>query len=293
MSKVKIDRVIKTKRKTISLCIDNEANLVVRAPEFATYKQIEKVVQSHATWIEKTKTKISKRILEKQEESKVKKDKILFLGRYFPLVLQNNCESDDLDLIMCTDYIDPHNIVLKNMDSKYLNCANINDKNIGNIDNDLNNDLDNMLDNSLSNVLDNVKIPVNFPLKFKDGKFYLCKIAKDKKNELLVKWYRYVAFSIIRERTQIYSIKYDISFDKIRITNAQTRWGSCYKRDINFTYRLIMAPIFVIDYVITHELLHILVKNHSKFYWEKVEKVMPDYKDRRKWLKENGYRLEV
>ena len=79
---------------------------------------------------------------------------------------------------------------------------------------------------------------------------------------------------------------------RIRITGARTRWGSCAGERLNFTYRLAMAPLEVIDYVIVHELVHIEVKNHSKTFWKRVEKIMPGYKRRRRWLKENGYSLD-
>jgi hypothetical protein len=80
----------------------------------------------------------------------------------------------------------------------------------------------------------------------------------------------------------------------IRITSAKTRWGSCGSSgSLNFPWRLVMAPLDVIDYVIVHELVHLRIRNHSKRYWEAVKRIMPDYKARLDWLKQNGHRLQL
>jgi predicted metal-dependent hydrolase len=80
----------------------------------------------------------------------------------------------------------------------------------------------------------------------------------------------------------------------IKITEARKRWGSCgSKGTLNFSWRLIMAPMEVIDYVIVHELAHIGQLNHSPTYWRKVAEILPDYKKREKWLKENGGLLSI
>lgn len=107
-------------------------------------------------------------------------------------------------------------------------------------------------------------------------------------------WYRARAREIFAERVNYYSKRLDLLPRGIRITAARTRYGSCSSDDrLSFSYRLIMAPYHVIDYIIVHELAHIKVKNHSKKFWEYVEKVMPDYKERRLWLKTKGHLLEI
>jgi predicted metal-dependent hydrolase len=62
---------------------------------------------------------------------------------------------------------------------------------------------------------------------------------------------------------------------------------------LNFTWRLVMAPLDVIDYVVAHELAHLRVKNHSRKFWKLVETICPDYKCHRKWLRENGEKLSL
>jgi predicted metal-dependent hydrolase len=83
--------------------------------------------------------------------------------------------------------------------------------------------------------------------------------------------------------------KHGFHYQKLRISSARTRWGSCSSSGtLSFTYRLVMAPPEVVDYVVVHELVHTQVRNHSKTFWTTVEEIMPDYKQRRTWLKKNG-----
>jgi predicted metal-dependent hydrolase len=87
----------------------------------------------------------------------------------------------------------------------------------------------------------------------------------------------------------LYAAQYGLRYEKIRITSAQTRWGSCSpKGTLSFTWRLVMAPLEVIDYVVIHELAHLRVKNHSKTFWAEVESMLPDYTRHVAWLRKNG-----
>lgn len=77
---------------------------------------------------------------------------------------------------------------------------------------------------------------------------------------------------------------------QVRLKHTHTVWGSCSrKRNINLSSRLLFAPPEVIDYVIIHELAHLVEMNHSKRFWRLVEQAMPDYREKEKWLKENGH----
>jgi hypothetical protein len=80
----------------------------------------------------------------------------------------------------------------------------------------------------------------------------------------------------------------------IRITDARQRWGSCtQKGGLNFSWRLIQVPPEIFDYVVVHELVHISQPDHSKKFWAKVRKIMPDYEQRRNWLKDHEWLLKI
>lgn len=81
--------------------------------------------------------------------------------------------------------------------------------------------------------------------------------------------------------------------NRITIRNQKTRWGSCSsKGNLNYNWRLLMAPAWVLDYVVVHELCHLVYLNHSRQFWQLVEQILPDYRNRREWLKINGILLE-
>jgi predicted metal-dependent hydrolase len=108
------------------------------------------------------------------------------------------------------------------------------------------------------------------------------------------KWYQAKAREVLTERVVLYARQFGLKYEKIRISSARTRWGSCSSRGtLSFTWRLVMAPLDVIDYVVIHELAHLKVKNHSPVFWAEVAKMQPDYKRRLTWLKKNGRLLTL
>ncbi|HWY79430.1 MAG TPA: SprT family zinc-dependent metalloprotease [Candidatus Sulfotelmatobacter sp.] len=110
----------------------------------------------------------------------------------------------------------------------------------------------------------------------------------------LTSWYKQQARKIIVERVNNYARIAGLSFRSVAITTAETRWGSCSSnRTLNFNWKLVMAPIEVIDYVITHELAHLTELNHSRAFWETIRKMYPLYREYRTWLKRNGHILTV
>ena len=110
----------------------------------------------------------------------------------------------------------------------------------------------------------------------------------------MIAWYKQEAKEIITERANLYSRLTGWKFKLISITSAETRWGSCgTKGSINFAWKLIMAPLEVVDYVVIHELTHLAVRNHSAKFWDKVRDVVPDYKTRRKWLNDNRMKFKI
>jgi len=108
------------------------------------------------------------------------------------------------------------------------------------------------------------------------------------KKHYLVRWYREKAKTIIRERVDFFSAMLKLPYGKVKITSAQKRWGSCSARnDLSFSFRLVMTPPPVIDYVVVHELSHIKHKNHSAMFWKQVEQVIPEHRKLRRWLKDH------
>ena len=106
-------------------------------------------------------------------------------------------------------------------------------------------------------------------------------------------WYIARAKERILPRVTKQARELGVSFAQARIVDNRYRWGSCTVRDnINLNWRLIKAPIFVIDYVIAHELAHLLEPNHTPRFWNIVKTQIPTMDRARGWLKENGQILE-
>jgi hypothetical protein len=116
-----------------------------------------------------------------------------------------------------------------------------------------------------------------------------------KHGELLIEnWYRNQAKFYITNRAIEISKSLKIPINRVSINGAKTRWGSCsIRKNLNFTWRLVMAPKQVVDYVIVHEIAHIIEMNHSDRFWGIVRKILPNYLIYKTWLKENGHLLEI
>lgn len=100
------------------------------------------------------------------------------------------------------------------------------------------------------------------------------------------------ALKVIPERVEYFAKVIGVTYGKITVRNQKTRWGSCSsKGNLNFNCLLMLTPPEVLDYVVVHELCHRKQMNHSKAFWLEVEKVLPDYKEARKWLKEDGSQM--
>ncbi|MFA6431445.1 MAG: SprT family zinc-dependent metalloprotease [Candidatus Margulisiibacteriota bacterium] len=106
----------------------------------------------------------------------------------------------------------------------------------------------------------------------------------------LIPEYKKKAGEIIPKRISAWSGITGWQPKKVRLSNAGSRWGSCNsKGTIAINWRLVFFSIEIIDYVVVHELAHLVERNHSKRFWEQVKVHIPDYKGRKKWLKENGH----
>jgi len=111
--------------------------------------------------------------------------------------------------------------------------------------------------------------------------------------ETVTRWYQARAGEYVKVRAENLAKQIGLRIEKIVISSAKSQWGSCIKSKgrISIQWRLAQAPLGVIDYVIAHEVMHLKYSGHGKDFWQGVAMVCPDYRERRRWLKENGHRL--
>lgn len=215
-------QVIRSHRRSISIEINPEGEVIVKAPILAPIFLIKRFVHEKRSWIEKHLTKQKTRI-QKTKEYK-EGEKFLYLGKEYTFYLGNFKEI-------------------------------------------------NLTSNGL----------LNFPhaLVFRAQKE-------------LTNWYIKQAKSLISERVKYHAQKMKVNYGTITFSDTRSKWGTCtYHNNLQFSWRLIMAPIQVLDYVIIHELAHTTEKNHSYKFWGVVGLQTPAYKQHRKWLKTNGHQLVI
>lgn len=222
---VKIDEIIRTRRKTIALIVHSDGRVIVRAPLRASARQIQAMVDQKADWI-RAKQELLKQHAPAGPLPKHYQDGEFFwyLGQQYPLQIVARART---------------------------------------------------------------------PLRL-DGVFQLDRAALEQAAEVFTHWYREQARAYLSQAAAAYAAQYGFHFERIKITSAQTRWGSCSsKGTLSFTWRLIMAPRDVVDYVVIHELVHTMEHNHGPRFWARVGQIVPDYKQKVAWLKENGSKLTL
>ena len=130
---------------------------------------------------------------------------------------------------------------------------------------------------------------------FDDDRFYMPPhLTSEQIKYACVQIYRMLAKRDLTNKVLDFAKQMEVMPSAIKINGAKTRWGSCSgKKSLNFSWRLIMAADDVIDYVVTHELAHIIEMNHSKRFWAIVESLLPDYKERQKRLKDLEKKLSM
>jgi hypothetical protein len=216
---VQIDEFIRARRRTISIQVRPDGQVVVRAPLRVAEKVVRAFVESKAGWIERKKAEAARRAPAAVKQFR-EGERFLLLGREIPLRV---VEHQRVALILADEFI-------------------------------------------------------------------LSQKALPKAADIFEKWYKVRALDVLTERVQWYAALHGFETGRIRITSARTRWGSCSSTGtLSFTWRLVMAPLDVVDYVVIHELAHLKVKNHSKIFWDGVAALMPDYKRRMAWLKTNRH----
>ncbi|MED0887004.1 SprT family zinc-dependent metalloprotease [Bacillus mycoides] len=107
-------------------------------------------------------------------------------------------------------------------------------------------------------------------------------------------WYYERARLKIEPKVKMYAQHLGVNYNDVKISDMRYRWGSCTpNNNVIFNWRLIKAPMYVLDYLIVHELAHLIEPNHTPEFWNIVSIQVPQYLKAKKWLKQNGYILEV
>lgn len=223
MDHVKIDKIVRSKRRTIALVVGSDATLTVRAPFHTPLEYIEDLLRRKLGWINKKIREVQLRPTVKSKRF-VNGEGFLYLG-------------------------DPYKL----------------------------------------RVVRNAKAALVF-----QKEFVLAAEHLGEARALLIDWYKEEARKKIPSRVEWHARRCGMKVGQVKITNVQKRWGSCGRDgSLNFSWKLVMAPLSVLDYVVVHELAHILERNHSDRYWRKVALMCPGYRSSMKWLKQNGHLLGV
>lgn len=107
-------------------------------------------------------------------------------------------------------------------------------------------------------------------------------------------WFRYQARHVFAEQVADINQSFGFTYQRITIKNQRSRWGSCSAHgNLNFNWRLLLAPLSIVRYVVTHELAHLAELNHSPRFWSLVASRCPDYRTAQEWLKQHGPELGI
>lgn len=221
----KVIKIIRSRRRTVGLEVDDRGELIVRAPERLSRAAIDEIIDKHRRWIEKKLAEAEKRRQMFRPKKFVEGEKFLWLGSEYPLRITQESRP---------------------------------------------------------------------ALKFTGREFILSVRWQGRAREIFKKLYRRKALAYLGLRTRQLAELNGFKFARFRLSSAATRWGSCSARGtVSLTWRLILAPPEIIDYVIIHELAHTREKNHSRAFWNLVEEHLPDFRQRRGWLKKYGFLLNL
>ncbi len=130
--------------------------------------------------------------------------------------------------------------------------------------------------------------------KYESARNTYLHLGKEISGPINESFYRNETRRIVEGLVDLHNIDDKFRINKIFVKSQKTRWASCSNRgNLNFNWKLAMAPPEVIEYVVIHELCHRLEMNHSKKFWKHVEDMCPDYNKHKSWLKDNHFRLTI
>ena len=142
--------------------------------------------------------------------------------------------------------------------------------------------------------LEIVKEEQKKPLILKNGYFLLRKKDESKAKKLFIEFYKEKGLQKIVERVERYQKRINVNPKQIRIMELKNRWASCSEKgNLNFHWKCIMAPSDVLSYIVAHELAHLVYKNHTKAFWNEIDKVIPDFQRYIEWLRINGAAMDI
>lgn len=119
-------------------------------------------------------------------------------------------------------------------------------------------------------------------------------LSEEERKVKLKKFYMLSCKKVVGERIKIYQARLKVKPKSFDVVESATKWGSCSSdRNLTFNYRLAMAPLDVIDYVVIHELCHLLHMNHDRSFWRRVGSIMPDYKEKELYLERHGQSMTL
>jgi predicted metal-dependent hydrolase len=132
-------------------------------------------------------------------------------------------------------------------------------------------------------------------IEFRGRYFYAPKGSSQKLKELFKEFYRTRAKKYLQSRVDMFADMLGVTVDEIAIFELKNRWASCstIKPKINFNWKIMMAPASVINYLIVHELTHLIYKRHNADFWNTVDKIFPEYQKQVTWLKQYGASLDM
>jgi len=131
------------------------------------------------------------------------------------------------------------------------------------------------------------------PLKWVNGRFHLRQDALPEARKHFIRWYSERGKIWLWQRAQAFAQRLDVKPAGIKVQDLGYRWGSCGKGEmLYFHWKTILLPARIAEYVVVHELVHLHEPNHSAEFWQRLERAMPDYEERKQWLAEHGMDVE-
>jgi hypothetical protein len=131
-------------------------------------------------------------------------------------------------------------------------------------------------------------------LRFTQGYFELPEGETVRARNHFILWYKSKTEEELKARIPRYDKRVGAEVKNFRVLDLGNRWASCgAKGTLNFNWRTVMAPIWVFDYILVHELAHMIKKGHTKEFWYIVSRVIPDYQEHEAWLQKHGVELDI